>query len=52
MNIPIKLADPKYCDGCPCLHTEWENCQYYAIALFNKFKGRFIRPQKCIEENG
>lgn len=57
----IKLENPDYCNGCPCLTIiedkndfnpifhRYENafkCQYYNEILGNE------RPEKCIKENG
>ena len=63
MHIDIKLDDPRYCDGCPCLHKDTEEpttCSLnypdeYEYLDYEKIKsGKFgyLRPQKCIDEHG
>ncbi len=63
MKLTIKLKDPEYCDGCPCLsyyhnlHLDWiTNCGLrYEL---NNMSPHFFRlekcgrPQKCIKDNG
>lgn len=56
MKIEIKLADNRYCDGCPCLNIDAGGCygvhicQYMDVDMIQK-DDKFIRPQKCIEKN-
>jgi hypothetical protein len=49
----INLDDPRYCDGCPHLNiedkTEWDKCN---LGYFNCAIGKYLRPQKCIDEHG
>lgn len=58
MNLKITLKDPKYCRGCSCLtFIYWMKpfCQHYEMELQREGSlktGNYIRPQKCIEENG
>ena len=57
MNLQIKLKDPKYCDGCPCLNYEFDDCNIQEMPDLETtvIKGnhfRRIRPQKCRLENG
>jgi len=62
MTLTIKLKNPKYCDGCPCMNYDMEmgnHCNiynYYDQAPEPsdiKRKGdRIIRPSYCIKENG
>jgi len=53
MKIEIKLADPKYCNGCPELELAddaWWTCdKHYLIPQESLL---VERPAKCIEENG
>ena len=66
MYIEVKLKDPKYCDGCPCINYDmgegadgcnqgyWETVLHGIIGNETKVtdeKG-IVRPAKCIEENG
>ncbi len=58
MKLEIKLKDPKYCDGCPCLINACcvyfrliPNIQYEGDGSNVRFKG-YVRRQKCIKENG
>lgn len=58
MNIEIKLVRPKYCDDCP--HLIKGQCVYYLIYPNTQYEGNisnfrlkgYVRPQKCIKENG
>ncbi len=62
MKLEIKLKDPKYCNGCVCLHDMTEehidhgvrlNCLTYStIILKESYWDNVYRPQKCIKENG
>ena len=66
MKIEIKLDNPKYCNGCPCFVREETSimplkklCNLYGlhftyIHIKPKYTGhyQFIRPKKCIKENG
>ena len=62
MKLEIKLKDPKYCDGCPCLDDEYDTCDFHKLHLeidtrdlksdIKETMFYYIRPQKCIEENG
>ena len=62
MKIEIKLENPKYCDGCPCLREDYYNCSCRLSDYPLKFRrvkskytglyGHYIRPQICISENG
>ena len=58
MRIDIKLDDPRYCDGCPCLNEDYEegeSCNLgYDIDYQKTESGKWhnIRPQKCIDEHG
>ena len=53
MHIDIKLDDPGYCDGCPCLNEKdkprWDKCN---LGYFDCAIGKYLRPQKCIDEHG
>ena len=58
MKLEIKLKDPKYCDGCPCVFGKVEEfnemeefCLLYRVNMPDE-NGNSIRPQKCIKENG
>ena len=59
MNLTIKLKDPKYCDGCPCLDYffDLEGREEVACSLYF-VKPEIIdichikRPTKCIKGNG
>ena len=61
MKLEIKLKDPKYCDGCPCIaevsieHVDpdlkWY-CAFYDKDLTDPIMGMVDRPKKCIKENG
>ena len=51
MKIEIKLADYKYCNGCPLLKINNEYFYYYCakgfvIPLFSDKKFKHIRPKK------
>jgi len=63
MNLKITLKDPKYCDGCPMMMSVdrgWNNqCMMTLLILEREqrknsppLKPRYIRPKKCIKENG
>lgn len=59
MKIEIKLKDPKYCDGCPCLftHDEGEDCGlgfgYLLDYSWNsKENEKYKRPKECIQKHG
>lgn len=50
MKIEIKLDDPMYCDGCPCLDCFY-NCQLFSTSVRTTYRV-LVRPQECIEKNG
>ena len=56
MNIKIKLDNPKYCNGCPCLSLY--KCSYNddwkvkSVFIIYEKRWEHPRPQKCIKENG
>ena len=63
--IVIKLEDPRYCDDCPCVNSDYEqgsdcNLGYWGSQLgegdtyreVEKGKWRHVRPDKCRQERG
>jgi hypothetical protein len=65
MNVEIKLDDPAYCDGCPCISYEeldtqcnlgyWHLPSGDHIAIEGAmFDGRWRspRPKECITKQG
>jgi len=55
MQITIKLKDPKSCEECPLIHSEYDDYGglWEACCLEYDYDGiTFERPTKCIEENG
>ena len=54
--VVFTLDDPRYCDGCPCMTTDYEDgadCNlghwggsspYTEVELY---KWRYVRPDKC-----
>ena len=54
MKIEIKLADPKYCDGCPGCEVSYGLNVYCVFGYFGRTpeEKRNPRPAQCIEENG
>jgi hypothetical protein len=58
MKIEIKLENPKYCDECPCLNIDCGGyydchiCQYMELEIMADENGQYIRPKKCVDENG
>jgi len=61
MRLPeIKLNDPLYCDGCPCLvtHHFQAHCLFYntELAIDTETTERqsfmkVLRPERCIKDN-
>ena len=58
MNLEIKLADPKYCNGCPCIkgrRLEIRTCDCIKKELkceYAPMEIKYIRPAICIKTNG
>ena len=58
MKLEIKLKDPEYCCGCPCIaEVSIENVdpdlKWYCAHYDKDIDGfNLDRPQKCIKENG
>jgi hypothetical protein len=54
MKIEIKLADPKYCDGCPIFEQgqRWGYCSIFDLSIRQNDEDKFRRPIRCIDENG
>ena len=54
-TIKFKLKDPKYCNGCPCLHffsEEGCRCGHSFNVFFDYVFDRTKRPQSCIDKFG
>ena len=59
MKIEIKLPDPKYCNGCPCLRASMDSadCHFMPLILERDYDAipmarYIIRPQICKDKNG
>jgi len=64
MKIEIKLHDPKFCDGCPCigwndigseLYCEVEggmDCPNGSVYFPEEREFHIIRPKECVEKYG
>lgn len=59
MKLEIKLKNPDYCDGCPCMNDITINfvdrngrmwCDYFSVVV-GDYSEPIRRPQKCKEEN-
>ena len=58
MKLEIELEDPQICDGCSCKTGNW--CHHYSIYNLTKKRVKvnklyyfsYVRPEKCIKENG
>jgi hypothetical protein len=51
-NIPVKLEDGDYCNGCSCLaeFSRATRCQHYKIRIEGGWSTGYIRPDKCKEQ--
>ena len=50
MIIQVKLENPNFCDGCPCLVGFCICTLYDEISIMNE-DAKVVRPEKCKREN-
>jgi hypothetical protein len=53
MDIHIDLKDPRYCNGCPCIHTDFAECFAIDMCLVEEHGTyNWFRPAECREKYG